>query len=208
MFCITLLLRLEMEPGQDFWPVTLTDPVRSLNDTKYGNVVISRGQSDRLRPIPVSGIGYWLIAPISAGYWYHRYLPRFQPDTTNSFLLFFRRLISAVAWPIVTKLWHMVDDGDPDLRNAVRHFGPFLLKFSSPKHIKFRRRGGKRKWGGEWEGRKGKERGRGEMGGRVLLPTFLDLLALKLIEMLFSLHYLLIHTTLHVNLRHHFRCHI
>jgi len=28
--------------------------------------------------------------------------------------LFFRRLISEVAWPIVTKLYHMFD-GDPDL---------------------------------------------------------------------------------------------
>jgi len=57
----------------------------------------------------------------------------------------------------------MVDDGDPDLRNAVRHLGPFLLKFSGPKTSNFG--GGKRKWGGEWERRKGKWRGREEIGG-------------------------------------------
>jgi len=48
----------EMEPGQDFWPVTRPDPiafdpvtrpdpVSSINDVKSRNVVTSHGQSAR-----------------------------------------------------------------------------------------------------------------------------------------------------------------
>jgi len=56
-----------------------------------------------------------------------------------SFSFFFRHLISEFAWPIVTKLCHMVDS-DQDLYNLVRKLGgPFPPKFGGPKNIKFLR---------------------------------------------------------------------
>jgi len=55
-----------------------------------------------------------------------------------SFFLFFRRLISEVTWPIVTKLCYVVD-GDPYLWNSVRHSGATSPEIWRPKNIKFRR---------------------------------------------------------------------
>jgi len=49
-------------------------------------------------------------------------------------LIFFRRLISEVVWPFVTKLCRMVDN-DPDLWNSVKHLGgPFPRNLAAQKH--------------------------------------------------------------------------
>ena len=47
----------------------------------------------------------------------------------------FRRLISEVAWPIVTKLCHMFD-GNQDLYNSVRNLGGPSLRNLAAKNIK------------------------------------------------------------------------
>jgi len=58
-------------------------------------------------------------------------------DLLSFFLcsLFSPPVISEVDWPIAIKLCHMVD-GDPDLRNSVRHFGDRtpLPNLAAPKH--------------------------------------------------------------------------
>jgi len=54
--------------------------------------------------------------------------------------LFFRRLTSEVASPIVTKLCHMVNNGGPYLKNSVRNlYGPLTPKFDGPKTSTFLR---------------------------------------------------------------------
>jgi len=61
------------------------------------------------------------------------------PLSFRSFFSFFRRLISEVVWPIVTKLCHMLD-GDPRFVKFGQKFGcPLFPKFGGPKTSKFRR---------------------------------------------------------------------
>ena len=65
----------------------------------------------------------------------------------------------------------MVNDGDPDLRNAVRHFGPFLLKFSGPKTSNFGG-GGEKKMGRGMGGKEGKGAGKGGNRGTNATSNF------------------------------------
>jgi len=88
------------------------DPIiKVLTQTRYQSVQVY----NQFRPI-TCGVRYYgrLPAMLAAG---HSLLPlSFRSSFFLSFFLssFFRRLISEVAWPIVTKLCHMFN-GDPDL---------------------------------------------------------------------------------------------
>ena len=61
----------------------------------------------------------------------------FTADVSIILLTFFRRLISEVSGPIVTKLCHMFG-GDCNFLNLVKNLGSLPTKFGGPKTSKFR----------------------------------------------------------------------